>query len=123
MVYTKPVNCITVHKTSSQCECTENHAHTHTHQSRAATHSISLKFGKLGLLSAWRFYNTDVINDITNTFHTVGIDSFSMYGSRHSPSDGNSQNKRRDRDSKLFVYLHIPYQEMIFDQCKSAKIV
>ena len=52
--------------------------------------------------------NIDVINEIMNTFHTVGIDSFSMYGIRHSPSDGNSQNKREDKiqsfSFRIFTY-------------------
>ena len=47
---------------------------------------------------------TPVITKIRYTVHTAGIDSFSLMV---------SQNKRRDKISKPFVYLHTPHQDKI----------
>ena len=57
-------------------------------------------------------YNSDVITKIKNTFHTAGINFFSMYRYSTQPVDGITEHTHR-QDFKAIRLLNKPHQGKI----------
>ena len=77
MVYTKPINCITIHKTSSQYKCTENQFAVQVY--RKPVYSTNVQ--GTDITSEWNVQGTDIT--ITRNVHGRTLHVRGMYMDRH----------------------------------------